>query len=295
MVNAFTTLSTGYDSTAASCIAKRLGINSCFTGNALDRRIHILRREKDDGTLVANKLELEINYLDSRRSTISENELYFLAANYPKFSDRDSTWNELSLHSMTQYIGNKCKVAAVFTGYHGDVLWGRKINENYLDDKIKCRGTVSGLGLTEIRLKSGFINIPVPYIMARNIKDIHKISCSNEMEPWRLNTSYDRPIPRRIAEQCGIERNLFGTRKKHITQNYFWPRNKKLKKLFLLYLEENKISAKYIYFYYAMNIIRDVFKVKPINKKGIDFYFLMHQWATYLLAKKTEDILKNKC
>jgi hypothetical protein len=30
------------------------------------------------------------------------------------------------------------------------------------------------------------------------------------MRPWRLENSYDRPIPRRIAEEAGVPRDLFG-------------------------------------------------------------------------------------
>ena len=33
------------------------------------------------------------------------------------------------------------------------------------------------------------------------------------MDPWRIGTDYDRPIPRRIAEQAGVSRELFGRRK----------------------------------------------------------------------------------
>ena len=30
------------------------------------------------------------------------------------------------------------------------------------------------------------------------------------MNPWRLDTDYDRPIPRRLAEQAGLPREMFG-------------------------------------------------------------------------------------
>jgi hypothetical protein len=30
------------------------------------------------------------------------------------------------------------------------------------------------------------------------------------MAPWRLNTHYDRPIPRRLAEEAGLDRAEFG-------------------------------------------------------------------------------------
>jgi len=35
-----------------------------------------------------------------------------------------------------------------------------------------------------------------------------------EMMPYTLNNDYDRPIPRRIAEESGVPRELFGQEKK---------------------------------------------------------------------------------
>lgn len=42
---------------------------------------------------------------------------------------------------------------------------------------------------------------------------LSKIAKSEAMRPWRLNTEYDRPIPRRIAEEAGVPRELFGQKK----------------------------------------------------------------------------------
>ena len=36
---------------------------------------------------------------------------------------------------------------------------------------------------------------------------------SQEMEPWRLGGKYDRPIARRIIEDAGVPRGMFGTKK----------------------------------------------------------------------------------
>jgi hypothetical protein len=41
-------------------------------------------------------------------------------------------------------------------------------------------------------------------------RDIWKVTISEEMGPWRLGNDYDRPIPRRIVEEKGVPRNLFG-------------------------------------------------------------------------------------
>ena len=147
-------------------------------------------------------------------------------------------------------------MAVVFTGYQGDSIWDVNIEEKYLNDQIKRAGmSMSGLNLTEIRLKSGFINVAVPYILARNNRDIVKIARSREMEPWRLNNTYDRPIPRRILETSGVNRQLFGMKKKYIATSYFWPVNAHLRKQFFRYLKEKySIGLLFVYCYYAISV-----------------------------------------
>jgi hypothetical protein len=286
----FTTLSSGYDSTAVSCLAKSLGVKTCFTGNALDRRLRFIKRKRDDGTPIAKGLGLEINYLDSRRASVSEDELYFLATNYPKFSR--SVWSELSLHSMASYIERNCSAAVVFTGNPGGIVWDANIEDKYLSDNFKHLGALSGLNLSEIRLKSGFIQLAVPYIMVRDIEDIVRVSRSREMKPWRLNNSYDKPIPRRIAEESGVSRRLFGMKKKHITQTYLWPRNPGLRTQFFEYLKEDYgVGPAFRFTYYILNMIAGLLMPHKFFWKNFDFYYLMRYWAANLLAERMAEIL----
>jgi hypothetical protein len=285
----FTTLSSGYDSTAVSCLARSLGVKTCFTGNALERRLRFMKRNRDNGTSIAKSLGLEIKYLDSRHASVSEDELYFLATNYPKFSH--SVWSELSLHSMTSYIERNCSAALLFTGYHGGLIWDVNAEDKYVTDELKKYGALSGLNLTEIRLKSGFIQVAVPYILARDIEDILRVSRSRDMEPWRLNNSYDKPIPRRIAEESGVNRRLFGREKYHITQTYLWPRNPRLRKQFFEYLKENYgVGPVFRFIYYILNIVASPLMRHKFFWKNFDFYYLMSHWATNLLAERMAEI-----
>jgi hypothetical protein len=184
-------------------------------------------------------------YLDRRRSKISEDELYFLAPTYAQ--------PELIFHSMAVHIERTCGAAVVFTGYHGDKVWDAQMNGKYLNDQI-IRGDISGLNLSEIRLRGGFINVAVPFILARNIASIVKISRSAEMAPWRLNNAYDRPIPRRIAESAGIDRQLFGMRKKAVTRYYYYPVTPHLKKRFFEFLRKYYgITPAHTYMYTRLN------------------------------------------
>ena len=75
------------------------------------------------------------------------------------------------------------------------------------------RHDASGSSLGEFRLRLGFVHVPVPFIGCENHSDISVIGRSAELDPWRVGGRYDRPIARRIAEEGGIPRQMFGQRK----------------------------------------------------------------------------------
>ena len=196
---AFTTLSSGYDSTAVSSLVKKLGVDTCFTLKKSASWIRWSSRyATDDGTLAAQALNLTIIYADASHSDITEDELYFLSTNYGK-SQISAVYNEIAHASMAAHIEQHCSAAVLFTGYHGDKVWDLHTTEEFLGEEL-AQKTGANFGFSEIRLKSGFINVAVPFILARNIRSIVAISCSEEMKPWSLHNDYDRPIARRIAE-----------------------------------------------------------------------------------------------
>jgi hypothetical protein len=104
----------------------------------------------------------------------------------------------------------------------------------------------------EFRLRTGFVHIPVPMLAFGAHATLRAIGASREMRPWRnvrttrikflripcsplaikthpivaavgrlskrvsrwrSRSDYDRPIPRRIAEEMGVPRGAFGQRK----------------------------------------------------------------------------------
>lgn len=79
----------------------------------------------------------------------------------------------------------------------------------------------SGSCLQEFRLRESFIHLCVPLLTFTRHDDLERISNSDEMKPWRIGGSYDRPIPRRMAEDAGVPRQAFGMEKRAITQP-FW-------------------------------------------------------------------------
>jgi hypothetical protein len=150
-LDAFITMSSGYDSPAVSCLAKTLGVTTCFTSKRSDSAVPRWVRKNvaiDDGRPIAAALQLETLYLDRRLSSVSGDELYFYAV--------DPLRAELVFHTMATHIEKTCQAAVVYTGYHGDKVWDANLRSKYVNDQI-IRGDISGLRLSEIRLKSGFI------------------------------------------------------------------------------------------------------------------------------------------
>ena len=89
----------------------------------------------------------------------------------------------------------------------------------FLDSAIR-RGDLGGHGMGELRLALGFVQLPLPFMGARQKADIVRITESSEMDPWRLGNAYDRPIPRRIAEEAGVPRHLFGQSKDGLSGDF---------------------------------------------------------------------------
>ena len=234
-LDAFTTISTGYDSAAVSTLVSSLGVTKCFNSSRSNSALPPwLFREKtlDDATHIARTLHMEILPLDPRASSVTEDELFFYAAG--------SAGAETIFASMADYVSRHCEAAVVFTGHAGGTMWGKRLDPDDVDGDIK-RGDMSGQLISEARLKSGFIHAPVPFIMATQTEAIHRIANSQEMEPWRLGTSYDRPIPRRIVEQAGVKREAFGQYKKSVWVFPFLPKNPALRKQFLRFLRAKGI------------------------------------------------------
>lgn len=187
------TLSTGYDSPTVAVLSRLIGNTEVLT----------FQRGRggteDDGTEIARRLDLKPIALDRDAwRQEPESPIPFIAAN--------AYGEEVHYTGARQHLSGR----VLLTGYHGDKMWDTSTHD--LSAAIK-RGDPSGLALTETRLWMGFLHCPVAFFGVRNIADVYQISTSEEMKPWRVGGDYDRPICRRIVEQEGIPRELFGTRK----------------------------------------------------------------------------------
>lgn len=193
------TISSGYDSPASAVLAKSCGCTQALT--------YKMSRggEDDSGKEIARILGYNIQEFDRndyrKLSGFPEAEFYAVG----------SGGEDMVMASLKEVLSGRL----VFTGFHGGNIWNR------LNKKIGpyiIRGDVSGSSLKEFRLRVGFLNLDVPLIGCLRHAQINEIANSAEMYKWRTEGNYDRPIPRRIIEEAGVPRHLFGRRKNAITQ-----------------------------------------------------------------------------
>jgi hypothetical protein len=226
-VRAVATISRGYDSPAVCALARGLGLTTCYTSprsNSMIPSALSAAATDDDGTVVARALGLETRVLTRTPS----DELFFLAG-----SDEP----ELVFAGLAADIRRSGDVTVLLTGYHGDMVWRA---DAFSDDRAAeiIRHDISGLNLGELRLDAGFFNVPLTFLHVRSQASITRISQSPEMTPWRTFTDYDRPIPRRLLMEAGVDGTLFGRRKKAVVDRPYWPVSPDLRRDFIAAVHE---------------------------------------------------------
>ena len=237
-VRPFGTLSTGYDSTAVTCLSREIGVQQCFTYTGSWSKRSISDPAFDAGP-IASALGVETISLNSSANQSAVDEQFMQAAS--------RIGAQTKLLPLAAHIERHCSSAVLFTGYYGDIVWGTNHKASAAGRELKRSG-VSGLDLSELRLKSGFVNLPVPFIYATNVESILSVSRSKAMAPWQLNTAYNRPIPRRISEEAGVDRHLFGARKSAVFNHANLPTNTSLRLEFADYLQrEFGVGKVYLY------------------------------------------------
>ena len=138
------------------------------------------------------------------------------------------------------------------------------------------------------------------------------------MKPWQLGNKYDRPIPRRIVEEAGVSREMFGIAKHgagvsmHLDskRGILHKLSKTAQESFLQYLKENRQvhTAEMIQFYeqtaplYIRQFLRKahmkkIAKLISFDRHAIsmienptDLRYVM-PWASEIIRKRYENIL----
>ncbi|HET6941989.1 MAG TPA: hypothetical protein VFH89_07505 [Sphingomicrobium sp.] len=185
------TCSSGYDSTACLVLAGELGCRDAVT-LALGEGV-----SDDSGKAIAEQLGMGVKCFE--RSGPDDDRV-------SEFVATGMGGEDLAYAAFENDVAG----SVLLTGFHGDRIWSKGVAPN---DCLE-RGDVSGSSLGEFRLRCGFVHAPLPFIGALHHRAVAKISESGGMAPWSIGGWYDRPIPRRIAEEAGIKRTEFGQSKK---------------------------------------------------------------------------------
>ena len=202
-----TTVSSGFDSTAVSVLAKAAGCDSAVA--LVDARRSFA--DMDDGRPIAESLKLSVFSAKRTdyRSMPGYPEALFLASGVGGEDVVLAPFEE-------QFRG-----ALLFTGIGGDQVWGLEARDPSASLDFKGRN-VAGASLQEYRLSIGFGHVPLPKMLCPIHPDLDRISRSPEMAAWHSGTrGYIRPIPTRIAMEAGIRREMFGLTKKAVTQPFY--------------------------------------------------------------------------
>jgi hypothetical protein len=197
-------ISRGYDSSAVAALAKEAGATEAVTLS-----VHV-NGSDDSGADIARVFGLNLReFAHPVGDTIHNLDHVELTK-----SQLDSAAEFIATAGMgDDYAFSNFEPALkntiYFTGSLGDSIWAK---DSEIPPHLPCR-VPYGKSLTEFRLRVGFAHVPVPVIGALFPSPIVAISSRSEMKPYSIGGEYDRPIPRRIAEEAGLRRDQFGIRK----------------------------------------------------------------------------------
>ena len=194
-------ISSGYDSPAVAALARRVGCDKAFT--FAHARTRGNQPEDDSGKPIANVLGYQLTELDR--------EAYRNAGDFPEaeFLATGMSGEDLNMGGLEAEIAR----SVFFSGHYGGRVWDL---HTYPDEFLR-RGDMSGASMNEFRLRADFVHVPAPFIGARRHPKLLEIAQSEAMKHWSTGTDYDRPVPRRIAEDAGVPRCAFGHKKRATT------------------------------------------------------------------------------
>lgn len=281
-LDSLTTISRGYDSPAASVIAQFAGATQAFT---IDQARSLLPRS-DSGAAIAEQLGYLCKTYTPESGAYCDEE-WFIAALGWSMDMNLSIFDYPNVPTM------------LFTGFHGDKVWARGHES---DPREIVRGDPSGTGFCEFRLLRGVINIPVPFFGIQHAGILPSIATSSDMQAWRIGGQYDRPIPRRIIEEAGVERSAFGQHKSATTIDdiYYWPQTKAARARFESWLRKGgkrpPLSRKFRLLHHLERLVETKLpKLKRrygrLSDQNISASDLMFYWSNNLLASSLRDAL----
>ena len=195
-----TTVSSGYDSAACAALSKEIGCRKALTFLTAWSQSRGDADLDDSGQAVGEALGLEVKTF-SRLA-------YHANAGFPEaeFVACGDLGQDMPFSGMEKDFEQRL----VLIGTHGDVIWNRHFVPQ---GRNVVRKFMDGCSMIEFKARVGFIYVVPAFFGTMSHPSIYAISNAEEMHPWQVGGNYDRPIPRRIAEEAGVDRGLFGCHK----------------------------------------------------------------------------------
>jgi hypothetical protein len=235
----------------------------------------VLSQSPDSGEKIAEKLNLPVQRTSSSDSRYKDHLLIW--AGTGRSLDLNMTLFDLPEDLTLLTIGN-----------HGDVIWQKGLSSDYQGVHHFLDREPSGTGLVEWRLHRGVFLAAAPYFGASRWNSLMRIHQSKALDPWRLGGDYDRPIPRRIVEQRGIEREAFGRKKTQTaSRQIHHPTNREHLESLAEFLRRHgaKLPPRLGVFQRPVDVVKSlaVSWVRPGSREPLrDLYF---NWANTYLAE----------
>lgn len=197
MLEPVATLSRGYDSVAIAALGRSAGWR-----HALTLQSKMEPDYADDGSPVAASLGMSVTtayrHEWTRKRRLPEAEFYV-----------HSTGGMIRLLAFERELEGRL----VLMGELGDRIWDPSfdgVDPNWARPNLYALG---GESMWEFSLRIG-ATVAFPFSYAAVHRDaLRRIAGAPEQKAYLLGTDYDRPVPRRIAEEAGVPRELFGTDK----------------------------------------------------------------------------------
>lgn len=217
------TISSGYDAAAVSALARHAGCKRTVT----IRNATSIRNSSDSGKSIADRLDLQCDEYTHTPKNYRQEEYIWAATGQPRGLN----------YTVFEFPE---PLTLLFTGNYGEMAWDLGM-KGYLEPA----SDLSGLCLSEYRLAHGIFHCIPAYWGIHHLDKIRAISHSTEMQPWRLGNSYDRPIPRRILEDAGVPRELFGMQNMNTSSHteFWWPYSPKSQASFRQHLRKLNLYA----------------------------------------------------
>jgi hypothetical protein len=194
-------LSRGYDTTAVAALASRFACREAVTFRKSDSEAGYA---DDSGEAIGQCLGYQV--------TAYERNDY---ESMPGYRPEEFYLEPWGVDRTMVVMEGQLPGALLLSGRSAETVWSRTEPGRWgLPDLQHPIDLTPGCALVELRLRLGFLHFAPATVAAIHAPVIHPWNATPELRPWSIGGYYDKPIARRIAEEAGVPRHLFGQEKK---------------------------------------------------------------------------------